>query len=645
MVNKIKLHFEDVEHEAVEGEKVVLEKISADDQRRVAAQIEKEYTLAWKYLQPKLKVWLARLKLYNNQRRDADMFGDPLMFTVFNTIHASLWDDRLEAYWEGRSGKGDEDVEENLNALARFDYDVMGKAQIDYDWDWDTEFFGRGLMLLMDFDRSEGIQSPVPEVIDPGTWLRDPRATSVNGDMRGRGAMRFGGREIGLTYWELKNNPAYFNVGLIKKGKDINSLIDEAVEARRQAQGTQNYNKDEEGLGKYDNYEFRLVEWFTHFKGEKYLVTLANNRSLVVRMQKLKDKKRFPVIDRALYAMAHDWDGVSIPDLTEDKQRFRAVILNLTGIAAKADAMPNYLYDQTRIKNKNDLDFRTNKFIPVDGRVDNAILAVQKPTIHQYVDTILNILDVASQRATATPETKQGVTPRQQRTLGERQIVEARSDTRYSMSAKLYGLSEANFWRQWYRLYKIHFKDKIDEKVIRIQGATAPIWRPLLRDNIISRVDPDVRIESKTISEQKRLIERESSVGFYSLALQDPNNNRRYLFKRLGKLYGLAKEEVDLAFPPTVDELQAEDENVLLNQEKMAQISIQDDHTTHIEIHAKANPTPQTIAHIRQHKKLMVQKRDRPDLFPPPQIGGFDTSGIKRLPSGALQGAPATPTR
>ena len=643
---KIKIKFEDVEHETVEGEDIVLEKISASDQEKIVRQIEKEYQLAWKYLQPKLKVWLARLKLYNNQRRDADLFGDPLMFGVFNTIHASLWDDRLEASWEGRGGRGDEDVEENLNALSRFDYDVMQKAQLDYDWNWDTEFFGRGLLLAMDFDRTEGIQAPVPEVIDPATWLRDPRATSINGDMRSKGAMRFGGREIGLTYWEIKNNSSYFNVGMIKKGRDINSLVDDAVEARRQAQGTQNYTKDEEALGKYENYEFKLLEWFTHFRGVKYLVTLANSRGLVMRMQKLKDQDKFPIIDRALYPMAHDWDGVSIPDLTEDKQRFRAVILNLIGIAAKVDVMPNYLYDQTKIKNKNDLDFRTNKFIPVDGRVDNAILAIQKPTVHQYVDSILNILDLAAQKATATSEVRQGVTPKSQRTLGERNLVEARSDTRYSMSAKLYGISEGNFWKQWYKLYKIHFKDKIDEKVIRIQGATAPIWRPLMRDNIISRVDPDVKIESKVISEQKRLLDREAFNGFAALVIQDPSNNRRFIYKRLGKLYGLMKEELALMFPPTVDELQAEDENVLLNQEKTAQISIQDDHATHLEIHTKANPNPYTIAHIRQHKKLMIEKRNRPDLFPPPQIGGFDTSGIAGgVPAGAFQAAPTSPTQ
>jgi hypothetical protein len=80
----------------------------------------------------------------------------------------------------------------------------MEKDELDYDWDWDACFFGRGLALLAEFDRSEGVMAPVGEVIDPLMWLRDPRATSVNGDQRGRGSMRFAGRPISMAKWEIE---------------------------------------------------------------------------------------------------------------------------------------------------------------------------------------------------------------------------------------------------------------------------------------------------------------------------------------------------------------------------------------------------------------------------------------------------------
>lgn len=641
---KLKFQYEDIEREVVDGEEIVSEVIDAKTQKRILAQVNEEYDLAYSHTEAKRAVMLARLQLYNNQRRDADAVGDPLMFTVFNTVLAALYDDRLMATWEGRGGEGDEDVEENLNALAEYDYDVMGKDEFDYYWGWDAAFFGRGLLLMMDFDRREGKMVPVPEVIDPTTWIRDPRATSVNGDYRGKGSMRFGGFETGATYYDLKKLPGYFNIDALRKDKEIRSLLGKAREARANAQGTQTDSQREEALGKKNNYEFNLLNWFTTIQGEKYLVTLGNCRSTLIRLVKLNYDDIWPIVDRTLYPMAHDWDGVSIPDLTEDKQRMRAVLLNLGMISAKADALPRYLYDKNRIKNTNDLNYRANKYIGVDGRVDNAMQPVQKNSAQPYIAAVMDILDTAAQRATATPEIQMGVPVDQQRTLGELNLVSSKVDTRYSMNAKIFGWSEKSFWRQWYRQYKIHYKDGIDEKVVRIQGAMAPIWRPLTRENIISQVDPDVKIESRVISEAKRIKELQSFDGFAGMALQDPENNRRYIMKKAAKLRGLKKEEIDMMFPPTVDELQAEDENELLNANKLPPVGVQDDHQTHLSIHAKANQNPQTLAHVRAHKKLMIVKRNRPDLFPPPTTPQFQMPGSKTIPSQAATGSPIAPT-
>ena len=638
---KLKLNYQEIERMIVKGEEVVPDIIDVQTQKSIIAQVDEEYNVCYPHTEAKRTQQLARLKLYNNQRRDEDAVGDPLMFTVFNTVLASLYDDRLMAKWEGRSGEGDEDVEENLNALAEYDYDIMGKSELDYQWDWDTAFFGRGLMLMMDFDR-EGIMAPVPEIIDPTTFVRDPRASSVNGDFRGRGGMRFGGFETGASYYELKNLPGYFNIQSLRKGKDIRSLLDKAREARNIAQNTENFPQKEETLGKYNNYEFKLLNWFTTIKGEKYLVTLGNCRSTLIRLVPLKYGGLWPIIDRTLYPMAHDWDGVCVPDLTEDKQRARAVFLNLGMKSAKADVMARFLYDRNKIKNKNDLNYRVNKYIGVDGDVTNAMVPVQKSNAYQYVNVLMDVLDQAAQRATATPEIQQGMPSDQQRTLGELNLVSSKVDTRYSMSAKIFGWSERAFWRQWYRQYKLHFKDQIDEKIVRVQGPLGPEWRPLTKENIIAQVDPDVRIESRIISEAKRMREQQGFDSIAGLALQDPESGHRYILKKAAKLRGFKKQEIDMAFPPTVDEMQAEDENKLLNVGKLPTIGIRDDHKTHIFIHAKANQNAQTMAHTRAHKKLMIVKRNRVDLFPPPTAPAFQQPGSQ---STAGMAAPMTPTQ
>lgn len=625
---KLKGTFEDIDREIVEGEAIVVEKIDKDTQERIARQVNDEYDSSIRFNEEKRGNNLARLKLFNNQRREKSAVGDPLMFTVFNTILASLYTDRLIAMWEGRGEGDDDDIEDNLNALANFDYDVMGKDELDYFWDWDALFFGRGLMLMMEFDRTKGIMAPSPELLDPMTFIRDPRASSVNGlGTQMKGAMRFGGFEVGATYWELKNSPGYFNVDSLRKEKDINSLLDEAREARDEAQGRDKFFPDEEGLGQYENYEFQLLNWFTTIKGERYLVTLGNRRSTVVRLVKLKYGNLWPIIDRPLFPMSNDWDGVSIPDITEDKQRARAKLLNLGVKSAVIDALPQYMYDRTRIKNKNELNWQSNKFIGVDGRVDNAMMPVQKSVVHQYVNVIMDMLDQSVQRATSTPAMQQGVPQDEQKTLGELRQVSANVDTRYGMNAKVFGWSERRFWRQWYRLYKIHFKDEIDEKIIRIQGPTAAIFRPLTKENIIAQVDPDVKIESLVISEAKRIREQQSFDQFAVIAIQDPNTNRRYMYKKMAKLRGMTKEEIEMLFPPTVDEEQAERENNLLNEGELPPIDPRDDHKVHNEIHAKANQNPQTRAHMRMHEELALEVRNNPELFPQEQPNGLDPAG------------------
>ena len=113
------------------------------------------------------------------------------MFTIQQTVLASLYVDRLNVTFSGRE-EGDEEVAENLTDMAEFDYDEMGKDMLDYDWDWDTCFFGHAIMAMEEYERDPASNTfvPMPSVIDPMLFLRDPKAVSVNGDRSGKGAMR-----------------------------------------------------------------------------------------------------------------------------------------------------------------------------------------------------------------------------------------------------------------------------------------------------------------------------------------------------------------------------------------------------------------------------------------------------------------------
>jgi hypothetical protein len=308
--------------------------------------------------------------------------------------------------------------------------------------------------------------------------------------------------------------------------------------------------------------------------------------------------------------------------------------------AMTADLYPNYIYDQNKIKNRNDLNVGFNKMTPSDGNPNDAIVPQRKAAPNMaLLQFIYQSLDLSAQKATATPDIQQGIQSTKVRTLGENNMVANNVDTRYSLSAKVFGWSEKAFARQWYTLYKENFADKIDKKIIRISGAFGAKWRPLDRSNIIANIDPDVSVESKVISRAKQLEDRQSLTSYFSLVLADPTANRRYAYRKLGKLYGMKKDEMDRLLPPTIDERQAEDENDLLNEGKFVRVLPEQDHNVHLEMHSKAKESNNTTTHIETHKHALMIKKTNPDLFPTPQ----DQAGTGYTPPGSA-GATPTPT-
>src|SRR3990167_847663 len=579
--------------------------IDIEQEKEIINQIENEYQSAFKYTQTKRTEQLKRLKLYNNQGRQKDKVGDPLLFVVFQTLLASLYDSKMTVKWEAFE-EGDIETEENLNAVAEYDYNLMQKDIIDYEWIWDTLFFGRGLLMLHEFDRKK--MCPVPEVINPMTFIRDPDATSINGNMQGFGGCRFFGREILLSTEEMKKNKAYINFdNLLKEGKT--GMIDEDKQMRDDAQGRQN---DKNILS--TNYQNELLEWFTIYKGEKHIITLGDKRKKIVRFQKLGQDK-WPVIDKCIFPISHDWDGVSIPDLIEDKQRARAILLNLSLESAKSDVYPMYLFDKNKISNPNDLDFDFNKFIPTKDLDGNTLQPFPKSKFGGEINYILSLLDISAQKSVAAPEISQGVQPQQDRTLGESTLVSQGANTRHSLALKIFGWSEKNFYRQWYSLYKLNLNDDFDKKVIRLQGLLSPVWRKLTKENLITTIDPDVFIQSSFIIEQNKQKELANFSSFIQIAFQEQDTNRKYALRKLAKLNGMDKVERDLLFPPTIDEIKAEQENILLNENEFVEVNILDDHKIHREIHMKVNQNKASIAHIEAHKFIEMRAKENPEIF------------------------------
>ncbi len=586
-------------------------------------QVRAEYDFAYRFMQSRFSEWGTRLKIYNNQTRDKDSYGDPLMFTIHQTVLAALYDDRLMMKFL-KVEEGDRLTAENLNAMAKYDYDLMQKDVLDYEYDFNATFFGRAIMLMLTFNRE--MMVPVPEVMDPMVTLRDPMARTLNGDLIGRGAARFFGREIRLSKYDIEKSKGVLRMPTRTKVDDISqkNLFDQAQNIRTTNQGLNSQpNKDvgyKQGSDEKmsDNQTFLCLEWFTHYQGKKVFVTLASDKKEVIRFVNLEESfqtTRWPGVDRSIYPVANNWDGVSIPDLLEDKQRMRAVLQNLLVKGIRSGLYPQLAFDVNKIKSVKDLDFGFNKLVKVNGDVAGAIQPIRRDIVAGASQWILDYIDVSAQKATATPDIQQGVLSADKRTATELNIAQQKVDTRYSLCAKIFGWSERRFWEQWYRQYKVHFKQGIDKKVVRITGAFGQRMKKMTRENVIMAVDPDITVESRVLAEAKKRNRLQVISNLMTMIGQDPYANKRYAEKILAEESGLEPYEIELLLPATPEELLAQKENDAINQGKNVPVKPTDDDLVHIMEHLKADENEAQRKHIEAHRMAIVAKKQRPELF------------------------------
>lgn len=611
-IKKVEVEMEEIENESEEKEVEVVKSpisLNSNEIEKFEKQFQTEFKIGYDYIKPKIDEWGLRLKLYNNQKRDKEAIGDPLLFTIMQVVLATLYSDKLVSDFQPVE-EGDEETADTLNRLLEHDYDKMMMSQSTYDWDWDALFFGRSYLLMMDFDREMMI--PLPEVLNPMVCIRDPKAKSMNGLLKRKGGARYFGWEGTMGYSDMEESGLYdmSKVDSNKMCAGRDSLLTADAQARDDAQNRQTSEKENEGLGD-DNKEVAVYFWFTMFKKKRIFAIFTQDKKKLIRYVELpkRFKNCIPIIDRTIYPTSHDWDGVSVPDLCEDKQRGRAVLGNFGMKIAKKEAQPMYLFNGTKITNKADLRVGFNKFIEVAGDVNGAMSEVPSSGIKSSLDYVMGFLSMAAEKATAATEMKQGLGMGKTASAAESNAAMASTETRYSLAAKIFGWSEAQFCRWYYFLYKEYFNGEIDDKVIRINGALGYQWRRLTPENFDNEYDPDVKVESKYLIEQRNKKELIGFTNFLNLANLRPNTNKNYALREYGKLCGVPKKVVDNVVMKTPDELVAEEENNMIMDGEVTPVHDFDNDYEHMLIHNKlADDYVDKRPHIQAHINNMAIK-------------------------------------
>ena len=573
-------------------------KLTKDEYDKLINQVIEERELSRGHMYPKWDYWKKRVKIYANRKKQANSIGDPLVFTQFQTLLAALYDDKLMTKFQPQE-RGDTEMAQNLNPLYEADAETMKKFILDFQWIWNTLFFGRGLVMMSEWDTK--LLCPSPEIINMLTWHRDPYAKSVNGDAKGKGAMRFGGRPIYKTKREIELDKNYKNFEWIEGIATVNAELEDAETVISEAQGL---DAPVDVCG--DNMNYSVYEHLTWFKDNRVLVAIHED-STILRYTILKRQDRWPIEDRSIFPDPLSWDGTSALDLLEDKQRARARILNAALYNVESNTYNMGFYDANKIRKKSHLKFARNKMVPVNGSVSGAYEPMRKQQMGGEVNNMMDMIENISERATGAGANQQGVATQNVITATESANIAEKSDARFSLAAKIFGWSEQAFAMSWFQMYKDYFTDEINTKILRINGLTGYNWKELKKSDIVGQKYPDIKVESVVVSEATRIRKLQTWTNSYNFLAADPNVNKEFLTREGAKLNGYSETEIQVLFAPDTSRIIADRENQRLRNGEIVDISKLDDHIKHIDEHQKEDITkPEVREHIDAHYEQMV---------------------------------------
>lgn len=201
---------------------------------------------------------------------------------------------------------------------------------------------------------------PIFYAVNPMTAIFDPTPTLIG--KFNANQYKYFGFTLTDSMFNLKNDKQYNKVMLSKITQDA---IDSDQELMKQALSiSDNTNYVAENL--LLNYSVTLYHHFTIINGKRMLVTTDADKKNVLRQEEIKpvleeEKKDNGLVPRpfAFYFYKPERGkvlGVSIPDLLDDKEEAKTILINANLIKARLEAFGGkFIVNSRLIKNKEDI--------------------------------------------------------------------------------------------------------------------------------------------------------------------------------------------------------------------------------------------------------------------------------------------------
>lgn len=437
-------------------------------------QIKAEFTTGDEYMKPKRKQILKRLEKHIKQNKEPWLVNINMVSNTIDTLIAWSYIDEPQVKFVARDNFLESEQADNLNYMFKFDTKEQDYQQLDYQVQRDRYFFGLGIKYRYWYDTVRSC--PIFYAVNPMTAIFDPTPTMVG--KFNASQYKYFGFTMTDSMFNLKNDKQYNKKALSELTQ---SSIDNDQELMKQALSiSDNTNYVCENL--LLNYSVTIYHHFTIYGWKKYLITTDADKKLILRQEEInpvlkEEKEDDSLVPRpfAFYFYKPErWKvlWVSIPDMLDDKEEAKTVLINASLIKARLEAFGGkFIVNSRLIKNKEDIlkpstwpqYIFTNDKLQPNENLSNVMSEIPTATIKQDVLTMNQILEREWVMDTKQDQMQMWVVPDKSMTKAEQQSVQANANMLSSLNMKTYLRWEYDFAFLRWRTYQEYFSVS-DEK-------------------------------------------------------------------------------------------------------------------------------------------------------------------------------------
>lgn len=482
-------------------------------------QIRQEYAIWYDYMQPKRTQILERLRKHIKQNKQPWLININMVSNTIDSLISWSYIDEPQVKFISRDQFLENEQADNLNYMFKFDTKEQDYQQLDYQVQRDRYFFGLWIKYKHWFDLTK--KCPIFYAVNPMTAIFDPTPTLIG--KFNANQYKYFGFTMTDSLFNLKNDPQYDKW---KLSELLRSIIDKDAELMKQAisiSDNTNYVCEDLLL----NASVTIYHHFTIYEWKKYLVTTDADKKLVLRMKAiepvLKEEKKDPTLVPRPFAFyfykPERWKvmWVSVPDLLDDKEEAKTILLNASLIKARVEAMwwkfivnSRYITDPKEILKPTSWTqyIFTNDKLQQGESLWNVMQELPTSQIKQDVMTMSSMLEREWIMDTKQDQMQMWIVPDKTMTKAEQQSVQANANMLSSLNMKTYLWWEYDFAFLRWRTYQEFFSSS-DEKFLLMSQDFEYRSVSIKKDSFITKNNPFIITGSKAdidaLSEKQKM--------------------------------------------------------------------------------------------------------------------------------------------